>query len=248
MNKGLRIEDVWCLHLPLLHRIIADPAQQESFPVLSEDCKLSEACTYWETLYYLFTALLGWQRLNKGLDWLYTVDRNDNNEPLLRLVRALWNGNGQLDYFAAWSWTEVYCSTPDDISPTVISTRASYGDENWWRRFKRKGRCYAHDPFYGGTDPLHLLGHSEFGREVAVSGSPALYSSQTKREAVVIVSHFTTWRSDLEKMGAMLPPIGERSWHVDVFDRQVGHLGLFRQSRETGLWFMGKHSLHMRGN
>ena len=28
----------------------------------------------------------------------------------------------------------------------------------------------------------------------------------------------------------------------------VGHLGTFRRSRQTGLWFVGKHSLYVRGN
>lgn len=40
----------------------------------------------------------------------------------------------------------------------------------------------------------------------------------------------------------------ERSWYVNVFDRQYGYLGLFRQSRETGLWFQGKHNVHIKGN
>jgi len=38
-----------------------------------------------------------------------------------------------------------------------------------------------------------------------------------------------------------------RYWQVDVFDRQVGYLGRYRQSRETGLWFTGRHSVHMWG-
>ena len=186
--------------------------------------------------------------MNKGLAWLYTVDYSDVGEPLLRFVKTLWNSDDQLDYFAAWAWTQVYCSIPDDISPAAICSEAAYGNENWWRTFKRKGRRYANDPFYGGTNPLHL-GHSEsFGRYEVVTGSKALYSDLKNHKAVVIVDHFTSWRRDLEMLGATLPPIGERSWHVEVFDRQVGHLGLFRQSRETGLWFMGKHSLHMWGN
>jgi hypothetical protein len=248
MNKGLRIEDGWCQYLPLLHRIIADPSQEEAFPVLNERCELREACAYWETLYYLFTALLGWKQLHKGLGWFYSTNKNDNNDPLLRLVRSLWDRYDQLDYFAAWAWTQVYCSTPDDISPAAICIEAAYGDENWWRTFKRKGCLYANDPFYKGTNSLHLRHSESFGRYDVATGSPALYSNLKKNKAVVIADHFTTWRNDLEMLGTKLPPIGERSWYVEVFDRQVGHLGLFRQSRETGLWFMGKHSLHMQGN
>jgi len=44
-----------------------------------------------------------------------------------------------------------------------------------------------------------------------------------------------------------LPDLGERSWHVDVFAKPAGWLGTFRRSRETGLWFQGKHSIHIKG-
>lgn len=52
-----------------------------------------------------------------------------------------------------------------------------------------RGLDLRNDPFYGGSNPLHL-GHSE----------------------------------------------------------ALGWLGEFRRSRETGLWFLGRHGLHMRGN
>lgn len=247
MNEGLHISDGWCRHIPLLHRIIADPAQQGSFPALAEQCELAEACAYWETLYYLFTTLLGWQRLDKGLGWWYSVNKDDQKEPLLRLVRELWDRDDQLVYFAAWSWAQTCSSTTDFHSPTSISNQAAYGDVSWWRIFTRKGKHFAHDPFYGGTNSLHL-GHSQsFGLDESESGNPVLYYDATKREAVVIVGHFTSWRRDLVNLGAKLPSIGLHSWHVEAYDRQVGYLGRFRQSRETGLWFMGKHSIHMRG-
>ena len=57
-----------------------------------------------------------------------------------------------------------------------------------------------------------------------------------------------SWRDALESFGSTLPPDSQRYWHVDVFDRWVGHLGLFRRSRVTGRWFQGKHSVHMRGH
>jgi hypothetical protein len=48
--------------------------------------------------------------------------------------------------------------------------------------------------------------------------------------------------------GRQLPALPDaRSWHVEVFDRRVGWLGTYRQSRVTGQWFAGKHSVHMAG-
>lgn len=63
----------------------------------------------------------------------------------------------------------------------------------------------------------------------------------------MIVNHLGSWRRDLLGLEKHLPAIGERSWHVEVFDRQTGYLGLFRRSRETGRWFQGKHSVHVQG-
>ena len=65
---------------------------------------------------------------------------------------------------------------------------------------------------------------------------------------MLIVNHLGSWRRDLRRSEQRLPAVGERSWHVEVFDRQTGYLGLFRRSRETGRWFQGKHSIHIRGN
>ena len=248
MSFGLEIGDSWCRYIPLLHRIVADPLLRESFPILSDRFEHSETCAYWETLYYLLTALFGWQRFDKGLDWWYSVNKADQKEPLLRLIQELWDNEEQLDYFAAWAWTQEYCTTPEDISPSAICKHASYGNEDWWRNFKRKGCQLSNNPFYGGTNPLHL-GHSQsFGRETNEIGTPMMYFDTAQRKAMVIAGHFTTWRRDLESFGNALPNLSNRSWHVEVFDRHVGFLGLFRRSRDTGLWFIGKHSLHMRGN
>jgi hypothetical protein len=35
---------------------------------------------------------------------------------------------------------------------------------------------------------------------------------------------------------------------VDVFVRQIGFVGTYRRSRDTGLWFAGQHRYHAVGN
>ena len=70
----------------------------------------------------------------------------------------------------------------------------------------------------------------------------------TARRAVVVTTGFQTWREELTTAGRQLPPLAhERSWHVDVFDKRVGWLGTYRQSRMTGRWFAGTHTVHMAG-
>ena len=99
-----------------------------------------------------------------------------------------------------------------------------------------------------GSNPLHL-GHSDcFGFDEVEPDRARLHFDVSARRAVLIVNHLGSWREDLRRAEKRLPATGERSWHVEVFDRQTGYLGLFRRSRETGQWFQGKHSVHVRGN
>lgn len=110
-----------------------------------------------------------------------------------------------------------------------------------------RGRLH-NDPFYGCGNPLHLE-HSEiFGLQEAPGAKANLLVDKARRRAVLMVSGLLSWRADLEKAAMTLPSLGDRSWHVEVIDRQVGWLGEYRQSRETGRWFLGKHGLHMRGS
>jgi hypothetical protein len=70
----------------------------------------------------------------------------------------------------------------------------------------------------------------------------------TARRAVLIVNHLGSWKRELRHAADLLPALKDRSWHVEIFDRCIGYLGLFRLSRITGHWFQGLHSVHMRGN
>ena len=39
-----------------------------------------------------------------------------------------------------------------------------------------------------------------------------------------------------------------QSWRVDVTVTNLGYLGVFRRSRDTGADFQGRHAVHMWGN
>lgn len=245
-----RTLDPWCKDIPNLHRALADPALEELLPYVSEQLELADACSSWETLHYLLTVLLGWESVGHGLAWWYKAEK-PNDDPALKLAWHYWDAHYQLDYYAAWAWRNGVQPFDLEVMTTGQIARTSlYPDENWWRDFKRRGQTLRHDPFYGGSNPLHL-GHSdEFGMAYVGDDDPQpiLHSNPKDRRAVLIVSSINHWRRNLINMGGQLPKLGGHSWHVEVFDRQVGYLGLFRQSRVTGKWFMGKHSVHVQGN
>jgi hypothetical protein len=64
----------------------------------------------------------------------------------------------------------------------------------------------------------------------------------------LIVDDHVGWYRQLTTLGAQLPDLGNRSWHVDVVVRTIGFMGTYRHSRRTGLWFNGPHRLHEIGS
>ncbi len=240
--------DPWCRYIPHLHRALVDPSQVGYLPYVAEELTLEQACSAWEPLHYLLTALLGWRSPGHGLAWWYAGGK-PVDDTRLRLVRDHWDAHHQLDYYAAWAWAQGQaCLTPDDLDPAAMARASLWPHEDWWREFRRRGMALNNDPFYGGTNPLHL-GHSEaYGWREEGAGEADLLVDRGRRKAALIVSGLEAWRTDLQATASRLPGLGDRSWHVEVVDRQVGWLGEYRQSRETGLWFLGRHSLHMRGN
>jgi hypothetical protein len=236
-------DDPWLTHLPLLHRILAGGEPPSAYPPPPHGDALHGSCAYWEPLYYLLRTILGWRDLGRGLAWWYTNAR-PVEDCRLRLMQAIWDSDDQLAYFAAWAFQEGRAN----FSLDAAASTSAFRDENWWRDFRRLGRRYRSDPFYGGTNPLHL-GHSDYGFNTDTDVAPAaLHMDQAIRQAVLVTRDFLTWREELATVGRQLPPLpNQRSWHVDVFDKRVGWLGTYRQSRVTGRWFAGTHSLHMVG-
>ena len=99
----------------------------------------------------------------------------------------------------------------------------------------------------GGSNPLHLDFDSCLRGGTGIPPY-AQYTDVATRKATLVVGDFVTWRDSLETFGQTLPPETQRSWHVDVYNKGAGHLGLFRRSRVTGRWFQGRHGVHLQGN
>ena len=246
-------EDPWMRHVPVLFRALADPDQREAMP-RPVTGNFDTALATWGALHFAFCSLLGWSDVGKGLIWWYREGKPVDGSPVLDLIKEVWGERDLIDDYAAWAWKPADRGWPapqwaDPMhgpSPTELAKTSRWPDEEWWRAFVRRGQDHHHDPFYGGTDPLHLSIHS--GREDQTpSVAPVVQLDPKNRRGVLITEGLSHWLADLDVLGQTLPPLGDRSWRIEVFDRRVGWLGEFRKSRITGRWFLGKHSVHMAG-
>jgi len=242
--------ELWRQWLPRVHRALARPDREVEIPGIRECRDLQSAQAYWECLEYLLSVLIGWEDIGAGLAWWFRTGKNTQGDERLELVQRHWNDEGQLNYFAAHHWRGPYSYfASDDLPPTDLSLQSRYRDLEWWRELKARGQPYSYDPFFGGSNPLHLgaSGHACLltppAPPTGFRGSPSVrYPS-----GVVVVNDFKHWRNDLYSFSSSLPEMENRSWRIEVFDRREGFLGLFRKSRDTGQWFQGRHSIHCHG-
>jgi hypothetical protein len=247
MSSSAQGPDPYLQFLPELHRELAAPEIGNRLPLSLTGLDFKESCAWWETLRYLLRSLLGWRCLPAGLAWWYEGGKDPGNDPLLQLVRNRWDTRGELDHFAAREWETggVTGVGDDDVKWPPLDYEPSPG----WRK-EYLNRCVEleYSPQGGGYNPLHL-GHSDFLGENSRVGSFAGSHTLATRHATLVVSTFSSWQHELRNFGASLPRLqDDRSWTIEVFDRKVGFLGGYRQSRMSDRWFQGKHSIHMAGN
>lgn len=251
-QKFVEPSNPWFVYLPDLHKALISETDSFSLPNPYRLNALTEFCGYWECVFYMLDSLLGWSDQAKGLATWCRAGKPTHDSPVLELLKKHWDKDDMLDFYCAWQWVDGGAlSTPEDISPSEIADKSRYADEDWLRIFKRRGRLMRHDPFYGGSNPLHLGYSSQFGIDDNLNVDEVdLYSSQRKKmQVVLVVRSIQSWKTELYGCTQFLPATAsERSWRIKVFDRLNGYLGEFRQSRVTGRWFMGKHSIHMMGN
>jgi hypothetical protein len=238
--------DTWLQFLPDLHRTLAAPFLATGLPRSFVGLDFEQSCAWWETLRYIFRSLLGWQCLPAGLAWWYDAGKPDLGDPRLALVLSRWNTWGELDFFAAREW-ETRGMTGCGQEERLWSVHGHEPAQGWLSAIRTRANRPEYCPWGGGWNPLHL-GHSDIMETGGPGDGADLATWDESCRAVLVVSRFDVWRRELKEHGAKLPPSGDRSWHVEVFDRRVGFLGRFRRSRVTGLWFQGRHNIHMRGN
>jgi len=239
-------DDPWLQYLPELHRALAAPEISNGLPRSFISLDFQRTCAWWETLRYVFRSLLGWRCLPAGLAWWYEAGKPTLADPRLELVLGRWDTRRELDYFAAREWvTGGLAVVPADGPLWPIKNYEPA--PGWMREFRSRPHLLEHSPYGGGFNSLHL-GHSDLLADQLPTGASTGFHDVASLRATLIVSGFDSWQRELRAFGTSLPPLAERSWRVEVFDRKVGFLGRFRQSRVTGHWFQGKHSIHMAGN
>lgn len=247
----------WGAAIPLAYRLLAAPRADLPYPrppwshdVEGRSQPPGSASVYWTPLLHLLLYSFGWSRPDLGMKWWVDAGRQ-TDDYRLRLIADLWGADGRLDEFLAWLWTTDYLPVLDGIHQRVGHTpgdRRVEIDEAWLRALDENRDPATPGPFSGGSgDPLHLGTHATGPADGDPGGTVLLHSSPGNRRAVLLVDNMTGWYRALAEQGASLPDIGRHSWYVDVVVKPVGHLGTYRRSLETGLWFSGPHSLHVRG-
>lgn len=241
----------WGFAIPWMYQALAAPRARR--PMLRapapEDDSWPGALAYWSALLHLLVYGFGWSRPDRGLRWWYDAGR-PTDDPKLALLSEIWERDGQLDWFAAWLWTD---GARNYLSPDSGMPVADHVDvEPQWlaRTAEEVSRSDTPAPYGGGSDPLHLAVHSNGPLERLSSQTARLTTHpEGERRAALSLTSMTGWYRALRDNAASLPGIGTSpSWRVDVIVRPVGWLGTYRRSRLTGQWFSGRHRHHQVGH
>jgi hypothetical protein len=204
---------------------------------------------YWSSLLHLLVYGFGWSQPGRGLRWWYDAGK-PVDDPKLALIREVWDADGQLDWFAAWLWTTGACNYL--LRPIGFADEKRVAvDPQWLEDVEtRIGESHTPSPYGGESDPLHLTAHIDGPLQRRVRGRSQLRVHPSgRRTAGFMVDSMTGWYRALAEDASVLPGDDEgRSWDVEVVVRPVGWLGTFHRSRETGLWYAGRHRNHLVGN
>lgn len=247
-NGALGGQVEWHFATPWLFRALASPTTGE--PVLAApgpDDPHEQRRAYWAGILYLLLFRLGWSDPARGLDWWQGqgFPDSDPQDRTLRLIKKVWVNDGRIDLLRAWLQLQQRPFMPE-MTALPGYRQKDIDDE------PRSAHIAADTSIYEnvlGPAQLHLEhGGYHLTAPLEAGDGLLLRTNRSQRRAVLTVDSLTGWYSALAAHGSELPDLGLTSWHIDVFARPVGHLGTYRRSRQTGLWFTGKHSVHAAGN
>lgn len=223
------------------HFVAAAPKVRDPHP---------QSLGYWAALQYLLLYRLGWARPDQGLRWWYDQGK-PLDDPTLAFISEVWDTDGHLDSYLAWLLTRrpTFLDAEMRNAADWPAERAELSPKwrDWQDRSLSASERLSFTHFQGGSDPLHLTGHSGEGGKPD-PGSTISVISHRDRRAVFLTATMDAWYFDLKSKAKKLPDLGDQHWKIDVFVRPVGFLGTYRRSTETGLWFASRHRYHSPGN
>lgn len=245
----------WGFAIPWMYRALASPLTYE--PVLraprnSDHIMYDGAAAYWSALLHLLVYNLGWIRPDRGMRWWYENGKPPTDERL-RFISEVWGVDAQLDWFVAWLRT-----TARILDPWLVEEATGHviGDDteslliDLWAEERLAEAEVSRIPApvsRDGWDPLHLSRHISGPLEPVGGKVTLLRTGSSRYQAVLLLDSMIGWYRALIREGDKLTMPPGRSWHVDVVVKPVGWLGTFRRSAVTGLWFSGRHHVHMHG-
>ena len=236
----------WGFAIPWMYQAAADPCG--GLPMLQAPRRGEDfwpgALAYWSSLLHLLVYGFGWSRPDRGLKWWFDAGK-PTDDLKLELLSDVWDADGQLEWFAAWLWTNDNCNF---LSRERVGTRVVV-DPEWLERVERNIRgSGAPAPYGGGYDPLHLCGHIDGPIRPSQSQGRSLVLGADDATVVLTLDAMCGWYSELLEAGQHFAATGQAVSAVEVRVRPVGALGKFHLSPTTGLWFSGGHDLHLLGN
>ncbi len=233
----------WHFATPWAFRALASPRTGERLlRAPNQDDPHEHRLAYWTSLLYLLTYRLGWARLDRGLKWWFDGGA-DGDDPTVRLIAETWGRDGALGQLAQWVHKD-----NDRLFTDIFADLCGYIDRSGAHAHLPIGPRVEYE-WPDGPAQLHLEGgfHLAGGFDAVRTNSYLLTSDAKQARAVLVYPSMMGWYRALAEHGATLRDIGARSWRVDVVVRPVGLLGTYRRSRETGIWFAGRHSAHAAG-
>jgi len=252
---GFGFQDLWIV--PYIHGALTNQSIEHRFPDVPTEH--DEQIVYWEGAYYLITLALGWSNPGRGLKWWFEAGK-PTDEPVLYLLSKVWDHRNQLERLAAWLWfqdgerlAQKLRHLPGSKPEFPWNDQGLGIDRAFGAEVRRRwaGQSYtATLPLGkegGGSNELHM-GHVFWMLDSNNTEGDVRKSTSNPASATITLAASENWYGSFCELAQQLPSLGDRSWHVDVIVKGWGWLGTYRQSRDTGIWFLGKHSTHLKGN
>lgn len=236
----------WALWTPTLWRMVVMKHGDHRFP--SSPRTHEGAVAWYGPITGLLVMSFGWPSPSLGLRRWYDAGRPEW-DIRFHLLNRLWGEH--LDFYAAWLWSDggqpIWVSEEIEMvdAPTEV-------DEKWHAAVLRRAADEPHSPLIGGSDPLHLGAHvadrPRWSYSAGAAKSRLIVGPTASRRAVFMSTAFDSWYAELHRKASDLAlPATGRPWRVSVVTEDVGSLGTFRLSQESGRWFSGRHRFHQLG-